>query len=158
DGGLQVMAGSCLGGGTTVNWTASLAPPEDVLEGWARHHDLPHLQGAGVREAVEQVAASIRVNFEASPDNPQNAALRSGGEHLGRRVGTIARNVVGCEADAGRSCGFCGLGCRRGRKRGTLDTWIRRAVRAGARILPDTRVERVRSEAGRVTGVTALAA
>src|SRR5688500_16549166 len=37
DQGIDLLAGWCLGGGTTVNWTTSLRTPEDVRAEWAAH-------------------------------------------------------------------------------------------------------------------------
>lgn len=153
DGGIHVLAGSGLGGGTTVNWTASFRTPDAILEEWAVEHGLPHLTDREYAAGLDAVCASLGVTSEESPDNPQNTALRRGAEALGHAVGTIARNVSGCAEDGCRGCGYCGLGCRKGHKQGTLETWIRRAAAAGARVLPEAWVERVRVSAGEVTGV-----
>jgi hypothetical protein len=34
DGNVIVLAGSCVGGGSTINWSASFAPPAYVLKDW----------------------------------------------------------------------------------------------------------------------------
>lgn len=153
DGGVSIFAGSCLGGGTTINWSGSFATPEAILGEWAERLALPELTGASFRRSLEAVQEAVGVTTAESPDNPQNAALRRGSEALGHRVDVVPRNVRGCTADECRGCGYCGLGCRRGSKRGTLRSWIPRATAAGARVLPDTEVERILVEAGRVTGV-----
>ncbi|MGH9381928.1 MAG: GMC family oxidoreductase N-terminal domain-containing protein [Thermoanaerobaculia bacterium] len=153
DGGVHLFAGSCLGGGTTVNWTASLRTPDSILGEWAEELALPHLTGAAYREGLDEICASLGVSTEESLDNPQNTRLRRGAEALGHAVGTIPRNVSGCAQDGCRGCGYCGFGCRKGHKRGTLETWIRRTAAAGGRVVPGAWVERVRVSEGEVKGV-----
>lgn len=34
DGSIPVLAGACVGGGTTINWCASFRPPANVLTEW----------------------------------------------------------------------------------------------------------------------------
>jgi choline dehydrogenase-like flavoprotein len=62
----------------------------------------------------------------------------------------MARNVRGCA-----SLGLCNVGCPSGAKQSALLTWIPRAERAGARVLPRVRAERVVVEAGAVRAVEA---
>lgn len=40
---VSVLAGSCVGGGTTVNWCASFRTPDHVIAEWGQQHGLPDL-------------------------------------------------------------------------------------------------------------------
>jgi choline dehydrogenase-like flavoprotein len=53
------------------------------------------------------------------------------------------------------ACGNCNIGCTFGAKRSALTTFIRWAEESGARVLPDTTVERVAIQRGRVAHVEA---
>jgi len=46
DLGVSFLAGSCLGGGTVVNWIDSLRTPDDVLDKWEREHGIEGATGA----------------------------------------------------------------------------------------------------------------
>lgn len=150
DLGVMVLAGSCLGGGTTVNWSAAFRTPEYVLEEWARAHLLPHLLTPDYQKSFAAVEAMTHVDSDESPCNPQNQALWDGAEALGWPVRPIPRNVEGCEV---RACGYCGFGCQHGAKRGTLKSYLPAAHAAGARFLVQTTIHRVLVEAGRAVGV-----
>ncbi len=157
DGSVTVFAGSCLGGGTTINWTGAFETPEYVLQEWSRDHGLHFATTDAYTTSMERVMRAFSVNKDNSPHNPQNEALWRGSEKLGDAVHVIARNVVGCQAGHGAAaCGFCGLGCRGGHKQGTMATYIQRAAAKGARILVGTEVRQIIQEAGRASGVTAI--
>jgi choline dehydrogenase-like flavoprotein len=147
DKGMVVLAGSVLGGGTTINWTASFRTPDDVREEWARDYGF---EGADTQEfdkSLDEVMKRINVNTE-TPASPQNSALAEGCEKLGYEVGVIPRNVKGCE-----ECGFCNFGCAFGAKQGTLKTYLQDAHNRGARFLVRGYTERVLIERGAAVGV-----
>lgn len=156
DGGIGVLAGSCLGGGTTVNWAGAFRTPDIILEQWADKHDNPHFTSDAFKRSIGCVAQATHVDTEESPHNAQNMALLTGSQTLGYHVKVIPRNVKGCIMGDPRECGYCGLGCRKGAKMSTLKTYLQRAFNAGAQILADTKVEKVLVESGSATGVQAV--
>jgi choline dehydrogenase-like flavoprotein len=157
DGGVTIFAGSCLGGGTSINWTGSFPTPDYVLDEWANEHGFTAANSPEYAAALQAAMDSISANTDNSPHNPQNQALWRGSEALGQKIGVIHRNVEGCkEADNGRACGFCGMGCRRGNKRGTLRTWLQRAADKEAQFLVDTTVTRVLKQGDQATGIEAV--
>ncbi|MGB1207509.1 MAG: GMC family oxidoreductase N-terminal domain-containing protein [Chitinophagales bacterium] len=155
NGSVTVLAGSCLGGGTTVNWSGSFYTPDNILQEWASNHELPHLLTNSYQESAKNVLESLNVNSNESPHNPQNEALWRGSEKLGSKAKIIPRNVKDCSKDGGKSCGYCGFGCQKGNKQSTLKTWIQRAYDKGAKILVNTTAQKVLIKNGEAYGLEA---
>ena len=157
DGGVALLAGACLGGGTTVNWAGAFRTPDYILEEWAREHDAPFFTGPDFARSLAAVAAAIGVNTDYAQHNGQNAALRDGSARLGQATRLIPRNERGLTEGQGHfeGLGFSSLGDAHGIKQGTLNTYLPLACAHGARLLPHTRVERVTVAAGRATGAEA---
>lgn len=156
DGGVGIFAGSCLGGGTTINWTACFETPDYVRGEWAKEAGLGFALEGAYEHHMASVMASISANKAHSTRNPQNELLWKSIEKLGREPGLIARNVQGCGGEGHADCGYCGLGCRSGTKQSTLRTWLRRAADKGARILAHTHAERILQTNGKASGVDAV--
>lgn len=152
DLGVAILAGTSLGGGTTVNWSASFRTPPHVLEEWSRLYGITDATGSDYQSALDSVCARLNVNTQHSPPNFQNAALERGGKALGYQVGVIARNVDGCE-----DCGFCNFGCQFGAKNSTTRTYLLDAHRDGARIITHAEADRILIERGQAVGITGTA-
>ncbi|MGI4739215.1 MAG: FAD-dependent oxidoreductase [Janthinobacterium lividum] len=158
DGSIGILAGACLGGGTTVNWAGAFRTPDYVLEEWAREHQAPQFVSPEFATSLDAVALALGVNTAYPRHNGQNQALRDGSARLGQATHLIPRNEKGLsDSDQHfRGLGYSTLGDADGIKQGTLNTYLRTAAAHGARLLPDTRVERVTIEAGRATGAEAV--
>jgi choline dehydrogenase-like flavoprotein len=150
--GIAVLAGSCLGGGTTINWSGALRTPDYVLEEWASVHGNPHFLTPEYRQSVVAVETATNVGTSETHVDRKGQLLRLGAEKLGYRVNLYTRNVKGCDP---KVCGYCNFGCQLGAKQSTLKTYLERAHRRGARILVGTEVDRVTIEAGLARGVEA---
>jgi len=148
---VMLLAGGALGGGTVVNWMASLRAPADVVQEWATLTGMAEFASSPMQEACAHVEGRLSVGVGESPDNPNNAALLRGLDALGLPAARIPRNVRGCE---GR-CGACGYGCPHGGKQSVLETFLLDATKAGARLLVGTAVRSVCLKGGRVEGVDA---
>jgi choline dehydrogenase-like flavoprotein len=146
---MSVLAGSCLGGGTIVNWSTSLRTPSYVLEEWEREHGIDGATGADFAHGFDVAERRIGVNTDDSEPNPNNAALERGCQALGYSTRRIPRNASDCR----QRCGACGYGCPYGRKQSTMLTFLRDAHERGARIVVRCTVERVLLEGGRAVGV-----
>ena len=151
DLGIVVLAGSCLGGGTVVNWSDSLRTPADVLDEWERLHGLEGVTAAAYQTGFDLAERRMNVNTLDSVPNENNAALQRGCEALAYHWDPIPRNASGCE----QRCGGCQFGCPFGRKQTALLTFLQDAHDRGARIIPGCKVERVLVSNGRAAGVEA---
>ena len=155
DQSVGLLAGSCLGGGTTVNYTTSFRTPDDVRAEWASH-GVPAFAADEYGASLDAVCERLGVNQEHNTPSARERVLHRGLSELGWHVDSMPRNVKGC--DQGENCGYCGYGCRLGAKQSTVKTWLADAAGAGTRILVDTRAERVLVEGGNATGVEARTA
>src|SRR4051812_40167705 len=152
DGGVALMTGSNLGGGSTVNWTNCLRTYDWVREEWERDHGLEGLAGADYDRHLDEVSARIGVNDRCSDPNGPNRRLLDGAEKLGIDGRVITRNADPDRYDADLA-GLMGFGDVTGAKLGTLKTYLQDAADAGARFVVNCRVERVLVENGRAAGV-----
>ena len=151
DLGITVLAGSCLGGGTVVNWSDSLRTPPDVLQEWERDHGLEGVAGADYQRGFDLAEHRLGVNTNDSVPNANNDALKRGCDAMGYHWDYIPRNASGCE----QRCGGCQYGCPLGRKRSALLTFLQDAHNSGARFVAGCQVERVLVGGGRAMGVEA---
>ena len=155
DLGVAILAGSCLGGGTAVNWQTSLRPPDYIRDEWSDRSGIRAFSEQIFDDALEAVCARLHVGTLESHRNGNNAPLERGAAALGYRWSTIPRNAHGCDP---RQCGFCVFGCRHGGKQATSNTFLVDAQQCGdVVIVPRCRAARVRIVAGAATGVEAEA-
>ncbi len=149
DAGQNLYAGACVGGSTVVNDALCFRTPPEVLEGWRRDHGLGDLDDTGFAPYLDRVWQDIHAEPTRRSHINRNAyRLELGARRLGWAGEAMPRSVRGC-ARLGR----CNFGCPTNAKQSTLVTYVPRAERAGARILPRARAARVLVEAGQVRGV-----
>jgi choline dehydrogenase-like flavoprotein len=152
DQSVGLLAGSALGGGTVVNYTTSFRTPDDVREEWASH-GVPAFATDEYTQSLDAVVERLGVNQEHNEPSGRDKRMRDGCLALGWHIDAMPRNVRGC--DQGKECGYCGLGCRIGAKQSVTKTWLADAFGAGARLVVNTRAERVIVEGGAARGVEA---
>jgi choline dehydrogenase-like flavoprotein len=155
DLGVAILAGSCIGGGTAVNWQTSLRPPDYIRDEWADRSGIRSFIDRPFDEALDAIWTRLNVGTGESVRNGNNAPLERGSRALGYHSKTIPRNARGCDL---AQCGFCVYGCRQGGKQATSNTYLVDAQRNGDTVIvPQCRATRVRIAAGAATGVEAEA-
>ena len=154
DGNVLIGAGATLGGGSTVNWTNCVQPPDRLREEWAEH-GLKDLVTTAFDEHLAAVSERISSNADCSQRNGPNERMVSGADALGWSSTCADRNSEAATYTF-ESAGFMGYGDRSGSKQSTAATFLPDAAAAGARILVDTSARRILTRNGRATGVEAV--
>lgn len=151
DQSIQLLQGQALGGSTFVNWMIMLRAPDDVLHEWSTRHGMEGVDPqsmSAVYDEVEREVGAMQVGPDAHSRN--NRILLEGAARLGLAASAGTINARGCVRS-----GLCGLGCPWSAKQSVDETYLPRAVRAGARVATGARVrriERLGPESGRLGG------
>ena len=134
-----LLQGAAVGGGTLVNWMITFRAPDFVLDEWTDRFALTGFSPAEMAPAFERVEREIHaVPVPDDAHSPANRILLKGAQQLGWRAGPGRINARGCIR-----AGFCGQGCRYGAKQSVDRVYVPRALAAGARLVPDARVDRI---------------
>jgi choline dehydrogenase-like flavoprotein len=155
DGNVSLLAGTTLGGGTTINWTNCLRTRPWVREQWAREFGLDGVDGPEFDAHLDAVLARIGANADCSDLNGVQQRLREGAEALGWSFETIVRNADP-ERYEPESAGYIGFGDQSGSKQSGDRTWLADAQANGARLVANCRAQRVLTEGGSASGVEAV--
>jgi choline dehydrogenase-like flavoprotein len=149
---IPVPMGRCVGGTTTVNSGTCFRTPERVLRKWREEHGLDELSAASLRPHFERVEAVLQVTpAERRVLGGIAEVIGRGCTALGiRHHGPLPRNAPDCDGSA-----LCCFGCPTDAKRSTNISFLPLALRAGANLHYNARVERVLVERGRACGVVA---
>ncbi len=153
DGGTSIFAGSCVGGGTTVNWAGSFRTPDYVLHEWATEHQNPHFTDPAYRHCFDFVEKRTGVNSDDLHHNFQNIALQRGSEQLGYPTKIVPRNIIGSDhPDFFKRQGYMGLGDPFSHKQSALVTFLEDACQHGAQIIADTEADTLAIKNNEVIG------
>ncbi|MEV0252050.1 GMC family oxidoreductase N-terminal domain-containing protein [Nocardia sp. NPDC050712] len=156
EGQLGLVAGSCLGGGTVVNWSTSLPTPDSVRAEWAALGAKQFAEDE-YGAALDVVQQRLGVTSDKSPLSGRDGVLERGLQKLGWDLGTLPRNVSdACEAAV--ECGRCGYGCRLGAKQSVTKTWLADAEAESARLVVGADVRRIAVTNGKAEAVHAITA
>lgn len=154
DSNVGLLAGYTLGGGTTINWQNCFAPSPEVRREWATEHGLTDVEGPEFDRHLEAVLARMGANQECSDLNGPHQRMVEGAKALGWSWHVATLNIDPARHNPDLA-GYTQFGDVTGAKQGTLNTYLRDAYDAGAKILCHTKALRVLHEGGRATGVEA---
>lgn len=148
DTSMVVLAGSLLGGGTAINWSGALRPPDEILHEWDKNYGFRGVSGPEFQQSLDAVSRRVCVNKENDHQRSiNNHVFEDGLSALQYGVTPIPRNVKNCV-----DCGFCNFGCSYGCKQSTYKTFLPDAQQHGARILTRAYASKIEHRAGRITG------
>jgi choline dehydrogenase-like flavoprotein len=153
DLGVAILAGACLGGGTTVNWQTCLRTPDYIRDEWAERSGCGLFTSEEFTRALDKVAIRVGASTDESEVNANNAVIRRGCEALGYDWSLTERNSRGCDTT---QCGYCMFGCRTGGKQSTVVTYLQTVPRGRrSAIVTECKADRLIIERNRVEGVIA---
>ena len=145
NGGVKVLQGRCLGGGTAVNWSACLPPRLETLDEWQKR-GLPFTRqnlDPYLREVVNYLPIVRNDKYNTSAHK-----FIEGCDHLGIPHDNLPNNTHNC-----RECGSCGVGCPYDRKMSGFVKWLPDAIAKGATVYTDTKVDKLVGTGDRITEV-----
>lgn len=151
DRNVTLQAGSCLGGGTVVNWTNSIRTKEWVRNEWASEYGLTDLAEDFDRH-LDAVWSRLSVSTDCCDLNKPHELMKRGADALGWSFVVTNRNADPSTYDPA-SAGYMGFGDQSGSKQSTMKTFLPDAAAAGARIITQAFIERILVEGGRAAGV-----
>jgi choline dehydrogenase-like flavoprotein len=154
EGNVSLVAGTSLGGGTTINWTNCLRTRPWVREQWAAEHGLEGVDGPEFDAHLDAVLERIGATDACSDLNGPQQRMKEGAEALGWSTETIIRNADP-DCYLPESAAFLGFGDQSGSKQSADRTWLADAQQRGARFLTHCRASRILVEDGRAAGVEA---
>ena len=153
DGMVTIAAGGTVGGGSTVNWSNSFLTPATVRASWAQV-GLTDVDTPAFDEHLQAVFDRISCNDKVATQNEPHQRLAEGAAKLGYSYRVAMLNIDPDRYDP-NLIGYSGMGDQTGAKQGTMRTFLQDASDAGAKLLPNTRAERILTENGKAVGVEA---
>lgn len=153
DGMVSIAAGSTVGGGSTVNWSNSLLTPDTVRASWA-DAGLEDVNTPAFDEHLQAVFERIHCNDKVATQNGPHKQLQAGASKLDYSYRVATLNIDPERYDP-NLIGYSGMGDQTGAKQGTMRTYLQDASDAGAKLLPNTWVNRILTDDGSAVGIEA---
>ena len=139
DNSINILAGSTFGGGSSINWSASLKPRHFARKAWAEKYGVPYYNSPFFTSDLNAVCTRMGVAVAPIRHNIGNSLLALGAQRAGHPVEPVPQNSGGHT----HYCGKCQLGCVSGHKQGGVVSWLKDAAEAGAAFMTNCYVERI---------------
>jgi len=150
---IPIPVGVTVGGSTTINSGTCYRVPGRVLRHWRDDLGLTELTEAKLGPMFDKVEHILGVTEGQAQHLGGNArVIARGCDKLGYKHGPLRRNAPDCDGK-----GTCIFGCPTDAKRSTNVSYVPLALKAGAELFHDVRVDRIIVSGGRATGVVARA-
>lgn len=155
-GSVSILAGSSVGGGTTINWAGSLRTPDYVLKQWAEEFDNPQFIDNQYLRGFEFVEKRNNVNSDIK-HNLQNQLLFDAAKKNNFSAELIPQNVKKpdhiSDETFWKAQGFSCIGDAYGVKQSASKTFLQDAADHGAELLPNTYIDKITIKNGEAVGV-----
>lgn len=148
DTSMTVLAGSTFGGGSTVNWSASLKTPFKVRKEWYDDYGLEWAASEKFDNALDYVLTQMGATTKGVNHSFSNQVILDGSAKLGYDVKVVPQNIGNHE---NHDCGSCYLGCKFGVKQGSLECWFRDAQSKGTQFMTGVKVLKLIHKGGKAT-------
>jgi choline dehydrogenase-like flavoprotein len=125
------VEGRCVGGGSEINSGLYHRTPPDILDAWRKSFDVEALSPDDLAPHFAQCEEDLSVGLLQAPAPAASLKLHEGALKLGWKSMEVPRWYV------------------QGRRQSMTETYIPRFLKAGGRILPDTRALRLHQESGK---------
>jgi choline dehydrogenase-like flavoprotein len=131
--------GRCAGGGTEVNSGLYRRPPGDTLRRWRQEYEISDFTDDAIGEICDEVESALSVQTVPGDQTPASDILRRGADALGWQQDEIPRWMTYPE----------GADAVDGRRQSMTETYLPRAIAAGARLLTGHRLDHLVMHSGR---------
>jgi choline dehydrogenase-like flavoprotein len=139
DGLVNVMQGSCYGGGSVINDSDCVPIPGVVLAHWQKLVGTKEITEAGLEDSYKRVRDHLNVRRNnRSLVNRNNLLLMEAAQKLGWKAEVLESNRKGCVGS-----GYCNVGCSYDARLGTNLTYLPWAIDKGASVYSDLRCDRL---------------
>ncbi|MBS1847469.1 MAG: GMC family oxidoreductase [Actinobacteria bacterium] len=141
--GISYAEGRCVGGSTEINSGLYRRLPEELRSVWASAYRIDEFDAPTLDKAAEEVESFLDITHLPGDPPPASAAIARGADALGWRSTEFAR-AFSYESDGHAT------------KQTMARTYVPRAIAAGARLLADTRIDRLVVRDGRCRAATGI--
>lgn len=148
---IAFVEGRCVGGGTEINSAIFQRTPDTVLDEWARGNKIHDLSAALLAPFFDRATAIVNASITTDTAGAPTDILARAGEAMHWKVSRLERGRRDGGPSLQKISGFA-----TGAKQSMSATLIPQALSAGARLVANCRVTRLRHEGRRVVGASAI--